>query len=86
MITFLCEKSGAITLVLPGLMGGWLAGRLVAISAGQYTSITAYSDTVWFINEFFLWLRGGQEAIICVNIEAKHLAFPDKTNLLLSKC
>jgi len=35
-------------------------------------------DTVWFINQFFLWLRGGQEAIICVNIEAKHFAFPDK--------
>jgi len=27
---------------------------------------------------FLLWLREGQEAIICVNIEAKHFAFPDK--------
>jgi len=40
-------------------------------------------DTVWIINEF---LRGGQEAIICVNIEAKHLAFPDKTTYYYSKC
>jgi len=24
-LPFLCEKSGAITLVLPGLMAGWLA-------------------------------------------------------------
>jgi len=44
------------------------------IRAGQYD--------IRLINEFFLWLRGGQEDIICVNIEAKHLAFPD-TNLLL---
>jgi len=36
-------------------------------------------DTIWLINEFFLWLREGQEAIICVNIiQAKHFAFPDK--------
>jgi len=33
------------------------------------------------LNEFFLWLRGGQEAIICVNIEAKHFAFLDKYQL-----
>jgi len=26
-LPFLCEKSGAISLVLPGLMTGWLAGR-----------------------------------------------------------
>jgi len=25
-LPFLCEKSGAIALVLPGLMAGWLAG------------------------------------------------------------
>jgi len=32
----------------------------------------------------FLRLRGGQEAKICVKIEAKHFAFPDKyINLLL---
>jgi len=27
-LSFLCEKSGAIALVLPGLMAGWLAGWL----------------------------------------------------------
>jgi len=26
-LLFLCEKSGAIAPVLPGLMAGWLAGR-----------------------------------------------------------
>jgi len=26
-LPFLCDKSGAIALVLPGLMVGWLAGR-----------------------------------------------------------
>jgi len=26
-LPFLCEKSGAIALVLPGLVAGWLAGR-----------------------------------------------------------
>jgi len=26
-LPFLCEKSGAIPLVLPGLMAGWLAGQ-----------------------------------------------------------
>jgi len=30
----LCEKSGAIALVLPGLMAGWQAGRL----AGRQSS------------------------------------------------
>jgi len=26
-LPFLCGKAGAIALVLPGLMAGWLAGR-----------------------------------------------------------
>ena len=26
-------------------------------------------DIVWLINEIFVWFRGGQEAITCVNIE-----------------
>jgi len=38
-----------------------------------------FNNTVWFINEFFLWLRGSQEAIICVNIEAQHFAFQTST-------
>ena len=26
-------------------------------------------DIVWLINEMFMWLRGGEEAITCVSIE-----------------
>jgi len=29
-LPFLCEKSGVIALVLPGLMAGWLAGWLAS--------------------------------------------------------
>jgi len=29
-LPFLCEKSGAIALVLPGLTAGWLAGWLAS--------------------------------------------------------
>jgi len=28
-LPFLCEKSGAIALVLPGIMAGWLADEIV---------------------------------------------------------
>jgi len=28
-LPFLCEKSGAIALVLPGLTAGWLADKIV---------------------------------------------------------
>jgi len=36
---FLCEKSGAIELVLPGLMAGRLAGWLAGWLAGRQTKI-----------------------------------------------
>jgi len=35
MITFLCEKSGAIALVLPGLMADWMFGWLTGWLAGR---------------------------------------------------
>jgi len=34
----LCEKSGAITLVLLGLTAGWLAGRQAGWLAGRQNS------------------------------------------------
>jgi len=35
LLPFLCEKSGAIALVLPGLTAGCPAGRLSSRQAGQ---------------------------------------------------
>jgi len=32
----LCEKSGAIALVQPGLMAGWLAGRQAGRQEGSW--------------------------------------------------
>jgi len=34
-LPFLCEKSGAIVLVLPGLMAGWQAGWLAGRQVGR---------------------------------------------------
>ena len=32
-------------------------------------TIFGIPDIVWLIDEMIVWLRGGQEAITCVNIE-----------------
>ena len=32
-------------------------------------NIFGIPDIVWLIDEMFMWVRGGQEAITCVNIE-----------------
>jgi len=37
-LPFLCEKSGAIALALPGLTAGRLAGRLASRLAGRRNS------------------------------------------------
>jgi len=38
-LPFLCEKSGAIALVLPGLTAGWLAGCLAGWLADKIVLI-----------------------------------------------
>ena len=40
-------------------------------------------DIMWLINEMFVWLRGGQEAITYVSIEDNTQHFQTSTSLFL---
>jgi len=43
-LPFLCEKSGAIALVLPGLTAGWLAGWLAGrLNSAKFNFLKLYT-------------------------------------------
>jgi len=63
-ITFLHEKSGAIVLVLPGLMAGWLAVR----QAGRQNSTKFKYFKIIYQMKYLLYLTKVRYCYSCTNV------------------
>ena len=52
------------------MSGLWYQQALVNVNTWRMVHITNRAAILWFIIKIFLWPRGGQETIVCVNTEA----------------